>query len=89
MAVRHISYEVEPGDFEVMREALVYTLGQVLQDRFTSEVRAIHCSGRVILSPFCSNLSSPALPKRTNACLVITDADVRFRWNPRGGVYTT
>ena len=61
MAVRHISYEVEPGDFEVMREALVYTLGQVLQDRFTSEVRGIIAQVASFVS-FLLELKFSALP---------------------------
>ena len=39
LAVRHVGYGVKPANYEVMREALLWTLEQALAEEFTPAVR--------------------------------------------------
>jgi nitric oxide dioxygenase len=39
LAVRHVGYGVKPANYEVMREALLWTLEQALAEELTPDVR--------------------------------------------------
>jgi nitric oxide dioxygenase len=39
LGVRHVGYGVRPADYEALREALLWTLGQALGDEFTPAAR--------------------------------------------------
>jgi hemoglobin-like flavoprotein len=39
LAVRHVEYGVKPADYDTLRDALLWTLGQVLGEDFTPAVR--------------------------------------------------
>jgi nitric oxide dioxygenase len=39
LGVRHVGYGVKPADYEALREALLWTLGQALGEEFTPAAR--------------------------------------------------
>jgi hemoglobin-like flavoprotein len=39
LGIRHVGYGVKPADYEALREALLWTLGQALGEEFTPPAR--------------------------------------------------
>ena len=50
LGVRHAGYGVEAGHYDTARDALLWTLAMVLQERYTDEVRSAWVSAYAMLA---------------------------------------